>query len=295
VKIKIEIISYLLILLLFVTGCKHAEKVVIEKKVKPISAKRVVKYVGENELKFNTLSVKRVNLTIDNDGKVTSLRGFYKIKRDSVIQISAQKLTIPVGKLELGTDTLRVVYHIGKQVISESILKIADMIGYDFDYQTLQSILSNQLQSLKQDQKENQFKEYVSEIEENMYKISSIRDRRFRKFATNDDRLERFKQRKDELHLVKQDIYVDPDIFVVRKEVFHDLDTDRVVTIVFSEFKAIGDKWFPGVIHVSLSGKEKIDIEVELSKVSVDDETDFSFTVPSKYKQEELKKNKLFN
>lgn len=293
-KIKIEIVSYFLILLFFVAGCKHAEKVVIEKKVKPISARRVVKLVNENELKFNTLSVKRVNLTIYNDGKVTSLRGFYKIKRDSVIQVSAQKLAIPVGKLELGTDTFRVVYHIGKQVIAGSISKIEDIIGYDFDYQTIQSILSNQMQSLKQDQKENKFKEYVSVIEENMYKISSIRDRRFRKFASNDERFERFKQRKDEQHLVKQDIFVDPDIFVVRKEVFHDLDTDRIVTIVFSEFKAIGDKWFPGNIRFSVSGKEKLDIEVELSRVTIDDETDFSFIVPPKYKLEELKGVKIF-
>lgn len=294
-KIKIEIVGYFLILLFFVSGCKHVEKVVIEKKVKPVSARRVVRMVNENELKYNTLSVRKVNLTINNDGKVTSLRGFYKIKKDSVIQISAQKLTIPVGKLELGTDTFRVVYHLGKQVLAGSLSKIGDLIGYDIDYQAIQSILSNQMQSLKQEQKENQFKEYVSVIEENMYKISSIKDRRFKKFATNDERFERFKQRKDELHLVKQDIYVDPDIFVVRKEIFHDLDTDRIVTIEFSEFKPIGDKWFPGIIHVSVSGKETLDIEVELSKVTVDDETDFSFTVPAKYKQEELKKSNFFN
>jgi hypothetical protein len=172
---------------------------------------------------------------------------------------------------------------------------IEEIIGYDVDYHAIQSILSNQMQSLKQDLKENQFKDYVSVIEDNMYKISSIRDRKFKKFSSNDERMERFKQRKDESHLVKQDIFVDPDIFVVRKEVFHDLDTDRIVTIAFSEFKAIGEKWFPGVIRVSLTGKEKIEIEVELSKVTIDDETDFSFTIPSKYKREELKKNKTFN
>jgi hypothetical protein len=276
-------------------GCKHAEKVVIEKKVKPISARRVVRMVNENEFKFNTLSVRRVNLTIDNGSKVHSLRGFYKIKSDSVIQISAQRLTIPVGKLELGVDSFRVVNHIGKQVYLGSVQKIGELIGYDIDYQTIQSIFSNQMQSLRQDQKENQFKEYVSVVEENMYKISSIKDRRFKKFADNDERFERFKQRKDEQHLVKQDIYVDPDIFVVRKEVFHDLDSDRIITIEYSDFKAIGEKWFPERLHIFIAGKEKLDIVVELSKVSVDDESDFSFTVPVRYKKEELKNNKILN
>jgi hypothetical protein len=290
-KIKIILLSYLCLSLFFMSGCKQKEKIVIEKKVKLVSVRRAVRMVYENELKFNTLSVKKVNLTVSNNGKVQSLRGYYKIKRDSVIQVSAQSLIIPVGKLELGVDSFRAVYHIGKQVMSGSYQKIADLIGYDIDYQTMQSILSNRLQSIKQDQKENLFKDYVLVIEDNMYKISSIRDRRFKRFTANEDKLERFKQRKDEPHLVKQDIYVDPDIFVVRKEVYFDFDTERVVTIEFSEFKAISGKWFPENIHVFVSGKEKIDILVELSKVSIDDENDFTFTVPSKYKVEDFKKN----
>ena len=135
------------------SGCKQKEKIVIEKKVKLVSVRRAVRMVYENELKFNTLSVKKVNLTVSNNGKVQSLRGYYKIKRDSVIQVSAQSLIIPVGKLELGVDSFRAVYHIGKQVMSGSYQKIADLIGYDIDYQTMQSILSNRLQSIKQDQK----------------------------------------------------------------------------------------------------------------------------------------------
>lgn len=277
------------ILLILVSGCKHTEKIAIEKKVKPVSVRRAVRIVTENELKYRTLSVKKVSLTIDNNGKVNSVRGFYRIKRDSIIQVSAQTLIIPVGKLELGPDSFKVVNHLDKQVMKGAIQKIAETIGYDIDFQIIQSILSNHMQSLKQDLRENQFRDYVLVVENNMYKISSIRERRFRKFAANELKLERFKQRKDEQHLVKQDIFVDPDIFVVRKEIYHDIDTDRIITIEFSEFKAIGTKWFPGKIHLTVSGKEKLDIQVELSKVSIDDENDFSFSIPSKYKLVELK------
>jgi len=288
-KIKAVIFCCLWMLLILGSGCKHTEKIVIEKKIRPVGVKRLVRIVTENELKYRTLSVKKVSLTIDNNGKGNSVRGFYRIKRDSIIQVSAQTLIIPVGKLELGTDSFKVVNHLDKQVMKGTIQKIAEMIGYDIDFQTVQSILSNHMQSLKQEFKENQFKDYVLVVENNMYKISSIRERRFRKFAANEVKLERFKQRKDEQHLVKQDIYVDPDIFVVRKEIYHDIDTARIITIEFSEFKAIGTKWFPGKIHLSVSGKEKLDIQVELSKVSIDDEKDFGFTIPSKYKLEELK------
>lgn len=288
-KVKI-ILSYLVVVLIFLAGCKHAEKVVIEKKVKPITVRRCVRMVYENELKYNTLSVKRVSLTINSDGDSKSVRGVYKIKRDSIIQISAQKLTIPIGRLELSPDSFKVVDHYDKLAFTGMIQNISDLIETDFvDYQTIQSILSNHIQSIKQDQKENPFRDYVMNIAENMYKISSIRERRFNKFANNEQKLERFKQRNDDQHLVKQDIYIDPDIFVVRKEVYNDIDAGRIVTIEFSDFKAVGEKWFPGRIHVGMSGKKKLDVDLEISKVTVNDETDFGFSIPSKYKQEGIK------
>lgn len=291
-KIKIALISYLGILMVLLAGCKQVQKVVIEKKVKPITVRRVVRLVSDNELKFNTLLVKKVSLTYSNNGEETSFRGMYKIRKDSVIQISAQKLAIPIGKLEVGIDSFRVVQHIGKKVMSGLLQEIGDLVGYDIDYQIVESIFSNHLQSIKSDQKDNPFKDYVIAIEENMYKISSIRERRFRKFVNNEDKLERFKQRKDEQYLVKQDIFIDPDLFVVRKELYHDIDSGRIITIEYSDFKAIGNNWFPGNLHISVSGKEKLDIQAELSRVSINDEHDFGFSVPTKYKKEALKRVK---
>lgn len=284
-------ISFLGFLLLFFTGCKHVEKVVIERKLKPVSVRRVVRLVGENEVKFNTLSVKKFSLTINNDGNTQSVKGLYRIKKDSIIQVKAQKLTIPIGNLEIDKDSFRVVKHIGSSVILGTIQNINDLTGTDIDFQTIQAILSNHIQSIKQDQKDNPFKDYTMAIEQNMYKISSIRERRFNKFSNNENRLERFKQRNDEEHLVKHNIFIDPDIFVVRKVVFNDLNTGIAVKIEFSDFKELGTKWFPGTIHVSVSGKKKIDVQVELSKISIDDEKDFGFTIPPRYKREDLQKH----
>lgn len=283
-------ISFLGLLLLLFTGCKHVEKIVIERKLKPVSVRRAVRLVGENELKYNTLSVKKIHLAINNDGDTHSITGLYRIKKDSIIQVKAQKL-VPLGGLEIDKDSFRVVKHIGSSVMLGSIQNISDLAGTDVDYLTIQSILSNHIQSIKQDQKDNPFKDYTMAIEQNMYKISSIRERKFRKYSNNENRFERFKQRNEEEHLVKHDIFIDPDIFVVRRIVFHDVNTGIAVTIEFSDFKELGLKWFPGKIHLSVSGKKKLEVQVELSKVSIDDEADFSFNIPSKYKREDLQKH----
>ncbi len=287
-------VSCLILMLFLMNGCKHAEKIVIEKRVKPMWVRRVIRLVNENAVKYNTLSVRKVSLVINNDGNVSSIKAFYKIKRDSVIQVSAQYLTIPVGKLELDKDSFRAVYHRGKLVMTGTMQNVSDLVGNDIDYQTVQSILSNHIQPVqpvRQDQKENQFKDYVLNIEENMYKISSIRERKFKKISTNEDKLERFKQRNDDQHLVKQDIFVDPELFIVRKVIYNDINSGRIVTIEFSQFKPLGDKLFPENIHIFMSGKKKMDLQIELSRISIDDENDFGFSIPVKYKREKFKES----
>lgn len=291
-KTRILYMMFLGSLLSFMAGCKHTEKVTIDRKLKPISVRRAVRMVNENEIKFNTLSVKKLGLTINIGGNTNSIHGWYKIKRDSVIQISVQNLFIPVGKMEIRNDSFRVVNHIGKVNLTESIQNICDFIGYDIDFPMIQAILSDRLQPLRPDQAENQFRDYVISIEENMYKISSIRDRRFKKLTFSDQKAERFKNRKDEQHLVKLDIFIDPDLFVVRKIVLHDLDSSSIYTIEFSDFKDLVSKWFPGNIHIFANGPKVLDLKVELSKVSINDENDFNFSVPSKYRRGALKLEK---
>ncbi len=280
-RLKLFNLIHISLILILLAGCKHAEKVVIERKLKPVSVRRLVRMVGENELKFNTLSVKNVSLPYKNESTEKSVKALYKIRRDSVIQVKAQMFKIPVANMELDKDSFRVVKYVGKELMSGSFDDISELTGIDIDYQTIQAILSNHMQSIKQDQRDYPFRDYGLSIAENMYKISSLSERRFRKFTNHENKLERYKQRNDEAHLIKHDIFVDPDIFVVRKVIFNDLSAGIVVTIVFSEFKELHSKWFPG--------KKKMEVKVELSKVTIDEAEDFGFSMPSKYKRMNLK------
>ena len=220
---------FVIILAFLVAGCKHVEKVAQPKRIKHYSVGRVIKLVNDKSLKFETLSVKKASITFTNEGKVTSVRGSYKIKRDSVIQVYAQKLAIPIGKLEVNTDSFRVVYFIDQQLFIGKNNYISKLLGIDVDYSILQALLSNKLFSFRQDSKDKDFKDFVCEIEDNMYKITSIRDRKLKRFNKNEEKLERYRNRLDIGHLIKQDIYIDPDSFVVRRMIFNDLDTNNGV------------------------------------------------------------------
>ena len=278
-----SILGIILLLFLF-QGCKQKEKIIIPKKIKRYSVGRVVKLVTDNSLKFETLSVKKLSASYTNEDNSLSFRGSYKIRRDSIIQLYAQKLAIPVGKLEVNLDSFKLVNFVKQELLTGKNSYLSEFIGMDVDYSVLQALLSNKLFSFRQDPREKDFKDYVCDIEEDMYKISSIRDRKAKKFNKNEDRLERYRNRLDEGHVIKQDIYVDPDSFVVRRMVFNDLDTKKGVKLEFSKFEKVNDQWFPGLIDMQVIGDKKIELSIELSKVSLDEEENFGFSFSSKYK-----------
>ena len=284
VKTHFKSIIGIIILTFFLQGCKQKEKIIIPKRIKRYSVGKVVKLVTDNSLKYETLSVKKLSASYTNEDKSLSFRGSYKIRRDSIIQLYAQKLAIPVGKLEVNLDSFKLVNFVQQEIMIGKNSYLSEFIGTEVDYSVLQALLSNKLFSFRQDTREKDFKDYVCDIEDDMYKISSIRDRKFKKFNKNEERLERYRNRLDEGHVIKQDIFVDPDSFVVRRMVLNDLDTKKGVKLEFSKFEKVNDQWFPGSIDMQVIGDKKIELSIELSKVSLDDEQNFGFSFSSKYK-----------
>ena len=275
----------IVIISLLFSDCKQAEKVTVPKRIKRFSVGKVIKMVNDNALKYETLSVKKFVLSLSNEGKISSIRGSYKIRRDSIIQVYAQKLAIPVGKMEVTPDSFKFVYFLDQELFIGKNNYLSKLIGMDLDFGILQAILSNKLFSFRQDSKDKDFKEFVTEIEDSMYKISSIRDRKLKRFNKNEDKFERYRNRMDDAHLIKQDIFIDPDSFVVKRMVFNDLDNNRKAKLEFSNYEKVMNQWFPGLITVELTGEKKIELSIELSKVSLDDERNFGFSVSQKYRK----------
>lgn len=280
-----QLVYWVLILSLFLSGCKQTQKITTPKRIKRYSVGRVIKLTNENSLKYESLSVKKAVLSLSNEGKTTSIRGSYKIRRDSIIQIYAQKLAIPIGKLEVNTDSFRIVNFLEQEFLVGKNNYLTKFLGMDVDFGVLQALLSNKIFSFRQDPKDKNFKDFFCDIEDDMYKISSFRDRKLRKFSRNESKLERYRNRLDDGHVIKQDIYIDPDSFVVRRMVFNDLESGKGAKIEFSKYEKVMEQWFPGMIDIQLIGGKKIELSVELSKVSLNDETNFGFSVPQKYKK----------
>jgi hypothetical protein len=276
---------YVIIFSFFLSGCKQTQKIAVPKKIKRYSVGKVIKIVNDQSLKYETLSVKKMTMSFSNEGKETTFRGSYKIRRDSIIQIYAQKLAIPVAKMEVNTDSFKIVNFLKQELLAGKNSYVNKFLGMDIDFGVLQALLSNKIFSFRQDSKDKDFKEYVCEIEDNMYKISSIRERKLKRINKSEEKLERYRNRLDEGHLIKQDIYLDPDSFVVKRMVFSDLDNHKGVKLEFGKYEKVMDQWFPGLIEIQSTDDRNMELIIELAKISLDDEKNFGFSVSPKYKR----------
>ena len=182
----------------------------------------------------------------------------------------------------------RIVYYLDKENIYGSIDYISELIGIDIDFNIVQSILTDQIFSIRQDARDSKFRDFTCQIEDEMYKITTIRDRKMKKLTRNEDRFERYRSRKEDGALIKQDIYVDPDSFVVRKLILDDLEYERLVEFEYSKFEKIDNQWFPGMISMHLKSDKNIDVSIELSRISLNDEQNFGFSIAPKYKKKVL-------
>jgi hypothetical protein len=283
---------WVILLSSFMLSCKRVQVVVAPKKIRHLSIGRVIRLVKDNSLKYETLSVKKVNLSINNNGKSSSVKGTFKIRRDSIIQVSAQKLAVPVGKLEVDADSFRVVNYLEQENIYGSIDYISELLGIDIDFNVVQSVLTDQIFSVRQDSRERNFRDFACGIENGLYKITSLRDRKLSRITKNQDRLDRYHNRMEAGHLVKQDIYVDPDRFVVRKIMLDDMDFNRKVSFEFSKFEKVDNQWFPTLINMNFKGDKNIELSIDLSKISFNDERNFGFAIAPKYKKKILQQNR---
>ena len=281
----IRCLFWVIIFSFFLISCKQTRQITIQKRIKRYSVGKVIKMTNDNSLKFETLTVKKAAISLTNDGKTTSVRGSYKIRRDSIIQVYAQKLSIPLGRLEVNTDSFRLAYYIEHELFVGENNYFSNLVGMDIDFGVLQALLSNKIFSYRQDPKDKDFKEFYCDIEDNMYKISSLRDRKVRRLSKKEEKLERYRNRMDDVHVIKQDIFIDPDSFVVRKMIFNDLDNNNKMKLQFSHYEKVMDQLFPGLIEMQYTGDKKIELSIELSKISLNDETNFGFSVSPNYKK----------
>lgn len=286
-KLTLRYLPILGLLVLAMASCR-APKVITTERVKSISTNKLIRNIEDNSFEYDWLSIKRISCLYEAKGKKTSFKATLKSEKDKRILLAFHKLNVPVGRLFLTPDSVKMINYLQKNFRIEGYDYLSNLINADFDFEMIQSILSNEAFSYRNDERENDYKEFVSYVDSGMYVLQSFKNRKLSKIYNRgkEDKIDRYLKKMDQNDFVVQYLYVDPVTYKIRRIVMDDRSNKRLVNIDFSDFTKIHNQLYPGNISLSFkNATSELKMKVKLSKFSLEEENNFNFKIPDRYKQ----------
>ena len=282
--------SYLTIVLasLFlatITSCNVSRKAAYYE-VKPMATSRIVRKVVKQAPEYKNYESKRMAISYFDGDKKGSLTGQLKIDYDKALIVTLRKMNLPVARALITTDSITVVNFIEKNYIQDQLTILNELFGVNIGYEMLQALLTADVSKLVDS---NLFdKDIVSDIDSDQYRIDSQFNKKIDRalLQSNQQKLRRYMQNMDDSEFTSYSAWIDPRDFVLKKIEFNDIKNNEKIIVEYNEYKPVGRSLYPQVINLSFSSAlNNLQLEIKVSRPSVNETKDFSFTVPDTYEK----------
>jgi len=279
VCLAVTLISGLLI------SCRTTEKIP-EVKLRPLNAVRLYKKAEGNAFDYKQFSIKKINIQYDNGNSRTSFRASVQAFKDKAVLLSITKLNILIAKIMLTPDSVVYVNYLNKSFYNDGYGPIVEMLKFNLNFNSIQAIVSANIFSLFDSQKE--LRDYKTWTEGGLYVLQeeTIRKLNRMEYKGKTQRMERILRRMDEEIPVIQTFYFDPSLFVIRKLDMKDKDSPRQAVINFNDYEPVGTKYFPSSVDMTFhSDSVSIELNSKLSGFSTDDGEFVPLKIPERYQR----------
>lgn len=255
---------------------------------KPISATKLLKNVEKNAFDYEYFAIKRINCQFSNNDSKANFKINLKAQRDEKILVAIFKLNIPVGRVLLTPDSVKYVNYIDRNYFVDDYSYLSSFLNIDLDFSTIQSIISNNAFSYRNDHKDKDFKTFDSFVESGMHVLQSEKSRKIFKMEEKDqpNKIDRRLKRLDDEALILQKMYFNPTNFALTRLVISDKTNNRIMNMDFDDFVQVQKKDYPGMIDMSFtSAQNEVKLKVRMGGFSTEKINSFSLNIPEKYEQ----------
>lgn len=285
--IRIKHLALFAILLSVLASCKTAKTVTSYEKLRPISTNRLIKNMEENTFNYEGLDIKRINCSYETADSKTSFRATLTSRYNKDILVSISKLNLPVARLYLTADSVKMVNYLQKTYFVGDYSYLEKAVGTKIDFQLVQAILKNDPFSYRKDEREYDYRDYESFADSGTYVLQSLKNRKLEKISrkNKEEKVDRYLRKLDEDNFIVQSLFIDPVTYKIRKIRVDDKSEGRAASVDFGDFTAIGDQFYPGAIDLHFKSPENdIRLSVKLSRFSLEPNPEINFSIPERYK-----------
>ena len=281
---KINTKFVIIILLILVSSCKSSSKLIKDNqdlynskyfKLSSINKNKLLTNIEDNSFVYNSLFIKRMDISFFENEKNTRLKGYMMIQRDSFIQIS---LTAPLGlevaRILLTPDSVKFVNSYNKKYFIGDYDYINNKYSLPLDYKSIQNILTNNMFVMSDSKLKYSIKE-----NENYYQLTSIYN-----LHLNSD-IKQLNNNKSILKLLHSNL-VDKEKFKLYSTNIADVDGNMNLKLNYDNFVEIDKFVNPYKLLFTLEFKDyKIKFNLNYDRVEYNVPIKSNFRIPSKYKK----------
>ena len=273
----ISAVSGVLLLTAAFTSCSSAKRAV-RAPIKEEGETFLLRKLRENQLEFSSFTAKfdaayEVNKTESN------INGQIRILKDSSIWISiTPALGIEMARFLFTPDSIKFLNRMNNTYMEKGFSYIDELINTSVDFDMLQSLLTGNDFSLYDT---TNFKALV---DDGLYKLQTMNRRKVKRNIRKNDL---------DISFPIQTLWLDPVNFKLKQIVLKDADKEtRKFTAQYNEHQNTNNQLIPLNLHFEVkTDDDKVDITVNYSKVTVNQDISMPYKVPENYsKIEELKK-----
>ncbi len=262
--------SYFLIVVLLIigVGCRSTRKI-IKEPLKVEGIDYLFNQLKLNELNFKYFSAK-FNLDYKVDKKKTEFKGQIRIEKDSMIWISfSPALGIEAARMLITNDSVKFINRINKTYFVGDYKYLNEFLETNIDYDVLQAlIIGNDLSHYEN----GKFRAHIDNLQ---YKLSTASRAKLKKFVKKDE---------TEPVVFIQNIWLSAENFKITQLSLKEIKKqNKKLEANYSKFSDVGNQLFPKEVDFALQADKKIDVNVKYSKITIDDELNFPFSISDKY------------
>lgn len=283
---KYPVLAFIIIVF-GLSSCKTTSEIPTVK-ARPISTNKLLKRVEQNAFDYEYLTIKSIRCNFTSSKSKASFKINLKTKRDEKILVTIRKINLPVASILLTPDSVIYVNYFDRNYFTDDYSYLSSFLHIDLDFATIQSIISNNAFSYRNDAKEKDYRTFKSFIESNMYVLQSEKERKIFKMdeKPKEQKIERRLKRLDDQAFIIQRMFFNPANFTLTKLEIDDKTNQRNMNLVFDEFVKVENMDYPSAMNMNfLSPNEKINMKIKLSGFSTDKIESISIKIPQKYEQ----------
>lgn len=251
----------MILVFLALTSCKSKKNVANSNTLEMVSTKKLITNHYENVFDHKTIDAK-LNAKYKDKYTSTNISIKLRLEIDKTIWMSATKLGIPFAKVMI-TPT-RVTYYekLDNTYFDGDFSLLSKWLGTELDYQKVQNILLGQAVLNLKDGK------YDTTILNNTYQLIPRKD--------------------DELFGIL--FFLNPKNFKLDKQEIRHPEKEQFLLVSYPNYQEIQGEQIPKNLNiVAIDDKKTTNINIEYRSVIFNKQLTFPFSIPSGYKEIELK------